>query len=925
MRNDTFEAVVSEAVDAVTSSREVDWARCARLATPTGRRALDNLRAVSRAFAGSRGEALQDASEILPAAGGNAYVGPWVRRALHVVIAIAAVEAAAAMAMLPASWADYWSQHGDVAVFMALLLVGHTATACLLLFAGRGDRRSRLLGVSFLLLASLPTVHMLLAFVLELPPPHMFEGYILNLSAPMRLFFWLGAGPFLFAPLFLWAFARECPHVTRRGRLDDFAGRMVPISAALSCSMLAACVLSLELSRAGYLGAEAFTVFDAALVGVGLSSMTAAVVVALRTRRAPADESRRVLLFCTGYLMYGGLMLAHNIAEALSPGHWVTNYRWTSFFLLIPLMCFPGVVILWFSVLAVRVPSLREVVRTAYRRLLIPGRLLGGMAAVPALALAWLVASRPDRLVSAVIADPVAQSLFASAGVLLLAIVFRERILIRLETWVYPETAGQREVLAAATAELAQSERITVVSRTVTRTVNRCCGSPATLLVKSDTESQTGDFRAPDDKIAPLRGDSAMVHMLETAGGSLRVHPADAASVFTLLPPDEQAWVVETAADAVVAVVGPGAEIIGCLVVGRRFDDQVVRSDDIPFLETLGTAAGLAIARLRLLRTPSARFRDALPGRECPVCGCVTAAGGRPGCACSSEYIDTEVPCLLAGKYRLARRLGTGGTGAVYLARDIRLERDVAIKILGEVSVSRLMGLKPEAWAMATVTHPGLAQIYGIETFRGRSFLVVEFLAGGTLADQLVRGPLPESQAVAIVNVLADALSALHESGYLHGDVKPSNIGFTSKGSPKLLDFGLARETDDASLAGGTLRYLSPEVLSGHPAREADDVWSLCVVLYEMVSGEHPFAANGIDEVADRIARRRLVRPVGAAEHSEAAIALAGSMLTAPRSSRPPRSLSRRWVPTICSVCRRSRAGLPLSASTAACRRGRSS
>ena len=96
--------------------------------------------------------------------------------------------------------------------------------------------------------------------------------------------------------------------------------------------------------------------------------------------------------------MYGGLMSAHNVAEALSPGHWVTNYRWTSFFLLIQLLRFPGVVILWFAVLAVRVPSLREVVRSAYRRLLIPGRLLvGGMAAVPVLALTWLVASRSER------------------------------------------------------------------------------------------------------------------------------------------------------------------------------------------------------------------------------------------------------------------------------------------------------------------------------------------------------------------------------------------------------------------------------------------------------------------------------------------------------------------------------------------------
>ena len=886
MRNDTFDAVVSDAVDAVISSREVDWARCARLATPAGRRALDNLRAVSRAFAGSGGEALQDASGLLQSASGDAYVGPWMRRALHAIIAIAAVEVAAAMVLLPASWAGYRSQHGDVAVFMMLLLVGHTATACLLLFAGRGDRRTRLLGVYFLLLASLPTVHMLLAFVSELPPPHMFEDYILNLSAPMRLLFWLYAHPWLFAPMFLWAFARECPQVTRRARLDDFAERMVPISAVLSCSSLAACVLSLELSRAGYLGAEAFTVFDTALVGVSLSSVAAVVVVALRVHRAPADESRRVLLFCVGYLMYGGLMSAHNVAEALSPGHWVANYRWTPFFLLIQLLRFPGVVILWFSVLAVRVPRLREVVRAAYRRLLIPGRLLGGMAAVPALALAWLVASRPERVVGAVIADPVAQSLFAAAGFLLLAVVFRERILIRLETWVYPETAGQREALADATAELAQAESIARVSRTVARTVNRCCGSSATLLVKSDTESQAGDFSAQDGKIAPLPRASAMVHMLETAGGSLRVHPTDATSVFMLLPPDDQAWVVETAADAVVAVVGPGAEIIGFLVVGRRFDDQMVRSVDIPFLETLGTAAGLAIARLRLLLAPSTRFRDALPGHECPVCGCVTAAGGTPGCACGSEYIDTQIPTLLAGKYRLTRRLGTGGTGAVYLARDIRLERDVAVKILGSVSVSRLMGLKPEAWAMATVTHPGLAQIYGIETWRGRSFLVVEFLAGGTLADQLVRGPVPASRAVSIVTVLADALAALRESGYLHGDVKPSNIGFTSKGSPKLLDFGLARETDDAAIAGGTLRYLSPEVLSGHPAQEADDVWSLCVVLYEMVCGEHPFAAGGIDEVADRIARQRLCRHAGPAAPSEA-VAFAGSMLTAPRSARP--------------------------------------
>ena len=251
MPKDTLDDVVVGAVDAVTSSQEVDWARCVRLATPEGRRALDSLRAVSRAFAGSRGEELQHGSGILPAISGDAYVGPWMRRALHVIIAIAAVDVLSAIVLLPGSWADYRSQHGDVAVFMALLLVGHSATACLLLFAGRGDRRTRLLGVYFLLLASLPTIHMLPAFVLELPPPHMFEGYILNLSAPMRLLFYLCAHPWMFAPVFLWAFARECPQVTRRGRLDDFAGRMAPISVVLGCSSLADCVFQRSPLRRG--------------------------------------------------------------------------------------------------------------------------------------------------------------------------------------------------------------------------------------------------------------------------------------------------------------------------------------------------------------------------------------------------------------------------------------------------------------------------------------------------------------------------------------------------------------------------------------------------------------------------------------------------------------------------------------------------
>ena len=196
-----------------------------------------------------------------------------------------------------------------------------------------------------------------------------------------------------------------------------------------------------------------------------------------------------------------------------------------------------------------------------------------------------------------------------------------------------------------------------------------------------------------------------------------------------------------------------------------------------------------------------------------------------------------------------------------------------------------------QAWAMATVTHPAVAQVHGVESWRGRPFLVVEFLACGTLEDRLRDGPFAPAQAVSVVARLADALAALHEKGCLHGDVKPSNIGFTAEGSPKLLDFGVAHAVDDAAMLGGTLSYLSPEVLAGRPAEEADDVWSLCVVLDEMVAGRHPFAGGDLEQVRHRIRRQRLVADDPDASTAPTAAttvaAFAASILTAPRARRP--------------------------------------
>ena len=277
-----------------------------------------------------------------------------------------------------------------------------------------------------------------------------------------------------------------------------------------------------------------------------------------------------------------------------------------------------------------------------------PG-LLGGAAVAPVVGVGWLLWSNSDQKVGAVIASPLAQSLTAVAGILLVLAINRERLLRRLDAWVYPETWDQRQFLAVATAALAKAERMATISRTLTRAVKRGCGSSGKLLVVDDAQSDTCDFKPADTAIALLSRTSAIVHILTEAGGSLRVHPSDTKSLFGLLPARDAAWVAETDADVIVAVPGPGAEVVGILVVGRRFDDRIVRTADVTFLEVLASAAGQAVTRLRLLHGSKPRLSEP-PALECPACGCVAGSEEIPGCACGPAYVETEVPRLLAGQ-----------------------------------------------------------------------------------------------------------------------------------------------------------------------------------------------------------------------------------------------------------------------------------
>ena len=401
MANSEPDKVVVDAADAVTSSRDVPWERYAKLVTPAGRGALENLRALSRAFAEGPSPGQASAGPA-PAV---LFAGRFVRRFLGAVVVVAAVEVAAMSLLLPWTWADYHREHGDVAVYLTTLFAGHVATACLLLLAGRRDRRTRLLAAYFLLKAPMAGLHMVAASSWEIPAD-VIEGFLLDPPAPARLLAYLCLPPFLFAPAFVWAFARECPRVGRRTRLDNVLRRMVPVSVAIGCAMAVAGMAAGELGEAGLGPVVAFST----MIAANLWALAAVVVVARRARSAPAHETRRVRLFSVAFVVYLGSTLTYDVSNAVPAGFWLANYEWTPLALLIAMPRFPGLLLLWYAVLAARVPHLREVVRAFYRRLLVRRGLLGAAAAAPAVGLGWLVASRPERTVGAAVTDPLAQS-----------------------------------------------------------------------------------------------------------------------------------------------------------------------------------------------------------------------------------------------------------------------------------------------------------------------------------------------------------------------------------------------------------------------------------------------------------------------------------------------------------------------------------
>jgi len=257
---------------------------------------------------------------------------------------------------------------------------------------------------------------------------------------------------------------------------------------------------------------------------------------------------------------------------------------------------------------------------------------------------------------------------------------------------------------------------------------------------------------------------------------------------------------------------------------------------------------------------------------------------------------------VLAGRYRVDAPIGVGGMASVYRARDLRLERDVAVKVLlPNLAADPVLAMRfdREARALAAAAHPNVVSVYDVEPgdpATGREpFYVMELCAGGSLADRIaVAGRLEPHEVAAIVGAVAEGLAELHRRGLVHRDVKPHNILF-SGGRPKLADFGVATSgatTDMTALTAvgttiGTLAYLAPELLAGAPATPASDVYALGVVAFQGLTGRLPRTAASIAEVAEaRTTPAPLVSSVAPALGT-AFDSPIGSALAVDLSSRP--------------------------------------
>jgi hypothetical protein len=762
--------------------------------------------------------------------------------------------------------------------YLALALTfGGAGTA--LVAAGARGTPARYLGASFVCFGTLFADRLLFARL---------DCLAAGAVAPARVI--LSLQPIAFQAYVMWRFAWTFPNV-QTGIVRPSLPRTMDLTTLAAGAILFAGNLAAALPglpapvyiALAWLGTD--TAEGQFWLTLSLLILVSLVVLALKLRSAHADQRRRLSVVIIGQAVATFPMVLDVILTVIWPS-------FQAFFLADPVRLRARALVLTifalvcpaaaaYAVVVEEVLDVRFIIRRAVRYSLARYSVFVVLA-VPILALAFYVYARRDLPLTDLLAGGSVTMwvlLLVSVVVLLGA---RRPLLDAIDRQFFREEYDARQILSSLIEGARHPGTVDLPERICSEVDRALHLERAVLLLRDDLMDV---FRDPQRRVREIDASTSLVHLVGGAATPLDVDLSPR-SVVGRLSQQERQWLADTGARLLVPFLGSGGLLIAILVLGDKRSETPFTSEDRMLLMAVAASASFPLeAQIRDASDEGRRERSAgHTAAQCESCGSVQSRGDLADCpSCHGHLRPCMLPAVLAGKFAIDRQIGIGGMGVVYEAQDLDLGRPVALKTLPKIAPHHVARLRREARAMATIHHPHLAVIYAIEVWRGLPVLVIEYLAGGTLADRLRRGPLPADDVMALGVAIASVLDQVHRTGMLHRDVKPSNIGYTSDGVPKLLDFGLARLTavtagpgditslsipkpDDVSRVEpsaetqgatqplvGTASYLSPEAVSLTPPDHSLDLWALAVTLYEALSGRNPFSAPTVVETLQRI------------------------------------------------------------------------
>jgi hypothetical protein len=598
-----------------------------------------------------------------------------------------------------------------------------------------------------------------------------------------------------------------------------------------------------------------------------IASLASMVSLLLRLVSSKGSERFRLRVFIGSLVVGLSPLFIVVLTEIAWPAFVVWQHQpaiepWIGALLFVPMAFVPLATA--YSVLYDQVVDVRVALRTAAQYALAKVTVIG-LTAVPFVAMSVFLYQRRTESLVALLTGPRALALIGAIAIGVIALRLRRRWLGALDRRYFREQHDTQVLLTHLMSGSWLSQTPAAIGERLAQELDAAFHARTDLFVM---EPASGDMHRVDGEGQPLHIRSTLATLLTASAEPMPVTLQDE-SPLARIAAEEKAWLLQGRYVLLVPLRARTSDLIGLMALGPKRSELAYSHSDRRALSAIATPISLALENHRLqgatgIDTPA-------PASECTVCSRLHAAAVRE-CTCGGTVAEARAPHLLRGVYEFQQRLGAGGMGVVYLARDRALERKVAIKTLPQVTGPHHARLRGEALAMASMVDPNLAVIYGIESWRGIPFLIEEYLEGGTLSDRLSRGPLPIAATLDLGVTLSATLARMHEAGIVHCDIKPSNIGFSAHGVPKLIDFGIAHllrssgETLTATAgatttmvtdtvvtdhgAVGTPPYMSPEALWGSTPRPQFDLWSLTTVLFETIAGRRPFPGRDFAEIS---------------------------------------------------------------------------